>query len=402
MKLICQNYWIRSNFNKQIRFCHSHRIKALKSDIAALKKKFQFDSLSVRISHLKSELENSKIWENSRLAAQYASEMSKLESDFNDFSQLDNSIQEAEDFYELALSEYDVEAQNDVGISLENIDRIVSEKIMSILFNDDQDNLDCYIQVNAGAGGTESCDWAMMLFKMYQAWAKPPNFSITIVDKTEDADSGGGFRGITARISGFRAYGWMKNEAGVHRLVRISPFDPQHKRHTSFAQVLVYPSFSSSDMDKNPSSSIELRTSDLKIEFMRSRGPGGQHANKTESAVRITHISTGMSVSCQNERSQHLNKAVALSMLKSRIWLHEKEERQKVKESLTIGQGSNSWGHQIRSLVLQPYTLVKDHRSSWETANTDAYLNGDLIGNCMHAHLVHASSLPPMTHLMKK
>eukprot|EP01035_Chromulina_nebulosa_P017639 gene17639-23217_t len=212
------------------------------------------------------------------------------------------------------------------------------------------------------------------------------NYNIDIIDETIDHSSNVLLlRSITAKVSGYRAYGWMKAEAGVHRLVRISPFDPQSKRHTTFAQVLIFPDIVGFSNDIK----VNIDPSDIKIETKKSSGAGGQHVNTTDSAVRITHIPTGIVVSCQKERSQHRNKSIALEMLTSKLYLHFKEINNNLKDQLVIGSGDNSWGNQIRSLTLQPYTLVKDHRCGWESGNTNAYLNGELLDECMESVLIH-------------
>jgi peptide chain release factor 2 len=231
---------------------------------------------------------------------------------------------------------------------------------------------DCYVDIVAGAGGEDAFDWVQMLYKMYSGWAKIQGFKSETVCTTQ-GDREQGFRSVTMRLIGSAVLGWMKAEAGVHRLVRISPFDPQHKRHTSFAQVIVYPHFQSSLSAKN----FQVSESDIRLDTFRSSGAGGQSVQKTDSAVRLTHIPTGLVVACQNERSQHQNKATALNILKSKIFAVEQEREEKRRQESMVGNGDSSWGNQIKSVVLNPYQIVKDHRSKWEAGNVAGYLSGE-------------------------
>jgi peptide chain release factor 2 len=216
-----------------------------------------------------------------------------------------------------------------------------------------------------------------MLYHLYRQWADTQQFNMTVVDEHVNEEIGGtGYRSVTLRVKGNMAYGWMKAEAGVHRLVRISPFDPMNKRHTTFAQVLVYPEL------VDTATSI-INPKDLRIDTFRSSGAGGQSVQKTDSAVRITHLPTGLVVSCQNERSQHQNRATAMSILKSRLDQLNREKQYSQKNQTTIGGGDISWGNQIRSVVMQPYQMVKDHRTGWETGNVEAFMRGELLSDAM-------------------
>ncbi len=221
--------------------------------------------------------------------------------------------------------------------------------------------------INPGAGGTESQDWAQILMRMYIRWAEQNGYKVDIVDLLPGEEAG--IKSATLTISGQYAYGYLKGEAGVHRLVRISPFDTNRRRHTSFAAILVYPDISE-DID------IEIKDEELKIDTFRASGAGGQHVNKTSSAVRITHIPTGIVVNCQNERSQHKNKVVALKILRSRLYAIKKKEQDEKLEEFIGEKKDIAWGSQIRSYTLQPYQLIKDHRTGFETGNVDAVLNG--------------------------
>ncbi len=237
------------------------------------------------------------------------------------------------------------------------------------LLSGEADGNNCFVEIHAGAGGTESQDWAEMLQRMMLRWAERHGYKVTLVD--EIAGEGAGIKAATLKIAGANAYGWAKNESGVHRLVRISPFDSNARRHTSFASVWVYP-----EIDENID--IEIFDKDLRIDTYRSSGAGGQHVNTTDSAVRITHLPTNIVVQCQNERSQHKNKASAMSMLKARMYEIELKKREDATQAAHTSKGDNGWGHQIRSYVLQPYQMVKDLRTGIQTSDTQGVLDGKL------------------------
>jgi peptide chain release factor 2 len=241
-----------------------------------------------------------------------------------------------------------------------------------MLFSEAKDRSACFLSVHAGAGGTEAQDWALMLLRMYTRWAEHAGYAVELVDESSGEEAG--IKSATLRIGESGAaqfpFGWLKGESGVHRLVRISPFDSASRRHTSFASVLITPEIGQ-DID------IDIRENDLKIDTYRASGAGGQHVNKTDSAVRITHLPSGIIVQCQSDRSQHRNKAVAMSMLKSRLYEKEQAKRKEEMESGQDKQGI-SWGHQIRSYVLQPYQMVKDLRTGMESSNPAAVLEGDI------------------------
>lgn len=237
------------------------------------------------------------------------------------------------------------------------------------MFSGEADTNDCFIEIHPGAGGTESCDWAMMLERMYLRWAENSGFKAEIVE--EQAGEEAGIKSATLKVSGMHAYGWAKTESGVHRLVRISPFDSGARRHTSFASVWVYPI-----VDDNID--IEIEDKDLRVDTYRASGAGGQHVNKTDSAIRITHIPTNIVVQCQNSRSQHKNRAEAMRMLKSRIYEAELQKKEEAAAKAAESKTEIGWGNQIRSYVLHPYQMVKDLRTNVETSNTSAVLDGDL------------------------
>lgn len=251
----------------------------------------------------------------------------------------------------------------------EEASKAVADLEFSKMLSGPQDLASCFIEINAGAGGTESCDWADMLCRMYLRFAEKKSYSANMIDFTEG--DGAGYRSVTLHITGPYAYGYLKAEIGVHRLVRVSPFDANKRRHTSFASVFVYP-----EVDDNIE--IEVKEADLKIDTYRAGGAGGQKVNKTDSAVRMTHIPTGIVVQCQNERSQHQNRAMALKVLKARLFERELEKQRVEQAKVEANKKEVSWGSQIRSYVLFPYQMVKDHRTNHESSQTDAILNGDL------------------------
>ena len=225
-----------------------------------------------------------------------------------------------------------------------------------------------FLTIHSGAGGTEACDWTNMLYRMYMRWAERHGFSTEIMDLLE---AEGGIKSVTVQVTGEYAHGYLKGETGIHRLVRISPFDSSARRHTSFASVYVSPVIED-DIE------VDIKPDDLRVDTYRASGAGGQHINKTDSAVRLTHFPTGIVVQCQNERSQHKNRATAMKILKSRIYEYYREEREKEQEKNAAEKKDISWGHQIRSYVFQPYTMVKDHRTKKETGNIQAVMDGDL------------------------
>ncbi len=269
------------------------------------------------------------------------------------------------------------EAEGDAGIVKEAeaaIDELVetARRVqIETLLNGEADHNDCYLEIHAGAGGTESQDWASMLLRMYTRWAERRKFKVETMELHPGEEAG--IKSATIQIKGHNAYGWLKTEAGVHRLVRISPYDSAARRHTSFSSAWVYPVV-------DETINIEINESDLKVDTYRSSGAGGQHVNTTDSAIRITHVPSGIVVACQQERSQHKNRATAMQMLKARLYEQELEKREALANAEASSKTDNSWGHQIRSYVLQPYQMVKDLRTNFETSNTGAVLDGDLDG----------------------
>lgn len=281
-------------------------------------------------------------------------------------------MQKAEDLAtlaELAEEEGTESESEEIEAGIAEVKRILAELELVQLFTGEYDGHNSIMHINAGAGGTESCDWVDMLARMYARWAEQHGYSWELIDRTPGDEAGS--RSITASMAGDHAYGRLRGERGVHRLVRISPFDAASRRHTSFASVDAMPEVAESD-------EAEINPEELKIETFRSAGAGGQHVNKTDSAVRITHLPTGLVAQCQNERSQHKNRAFAMRVLKAQLLERKRQEQEKKLVELRGEQTEIAWGHQIRSYVLHPYQMVKDHRTEHETSNTSAMLDGEI------------------------
>jgi len=270
---------------------------------------------------------------------------------------------------ELAIAEDDGHLQSTLEQELRALDADVGKQEVDLLFANPYAEHPALVSIHAGAGGTDSQDWTEMLLRMYLRWAERTKMQGEILDESPGEEAG--YKSVTVRISGKRAFGWLRAERGVHRLVRLSPFDQAHRRHTSFALVEVIPEI-------EEAADVEIRPEDLKVDVYRSSGAGGQHVNKTSSAVRMTHLPTGIIVTCQNERSQIKNRDMAMKVLRSRLVALREQQRSEQRQELKGEHQSNEWGSQIRSYVLHPYTLVKDHRTGYETGNVQAVLDGDL------------------------
>ncbi len=283
-----------------------------------------------------------------------------------------NSVKNLVDFkelYKLALEEDNNDLLIELTNNLKELKKDIKKTEIKCFLSNDADSLDCYIEIHAGAGGTESQDWANMLRRMYLKWAESKKFNYNLISEHKGDEAG--VKSSTIKIQGDYTFGWLKKESGIHRLVRISPFDSGARRHTSFASVWVYPV-----VDENIK--IEILDKDLRIDTYRSSGAGGQHVNTTDSAVRITHLPSKIVVQCQNERSQHKNKETCLNMLKARLYDHEMKKKEQENETLESSKSEIGWGHQIRSYILQPYQLVKDNRTNFESTNPKKILDGEI------------------------
>jgi peptide chain release factor 2 len=296
-------------------------------------------------------------------------ERGRLSSQVDGVRKLERDVADAIDLIELAEAEGDDATANAAVADLEGFAQEAKRLEIESLLSGEADANDCYVEVNAGAGGTEAQDWAQMLLRMYMRWAEKRGFKVTLTEQSEGEQAG--IKSATLQVSGANAYGWMKTESGVHRLVRISPFDAAARRQTSFASVYVYPVID----DKIE---IEINPADLKTDTFRASGAGGQHVNKTESGVRFTHIPTGIVAASTQDRSQHRNRLIAMEMLKARLYELELRKREAVSDAVEAGKTDIGWGHQIRSYVLQPYQMVKDLRTSVEKGNPAAVLDGEL------------------------
>ncbi len=289
-----------------------------------------------------------------------------LVSNFNESLQKFNDLK---DLYDLAEDEKDFNTKSEVIKNLKDLKEFAKKNEVKCFLSNQTDTLDCYIEIHAGAGGTESQDWANMLRRMYLKWADSKKFKSSLISEHKGDEAG--IKSSTIKIEGDYIFGLLKKESGIHRLVRISPFDSGARRHTSFASIWVYPV-----VDENIN--VEILDKDLRVDTYRSSGAGGQHVNTTDSAVRITHLPTKIVVQCQNERSQHKNKETCMNMLRARLYDFEIKKKEKASEDLETSKSEIGWGHQIRSYVLQPYRLVKDNRTNFESTNPDKVLDGEI------------------------
>lgn len=296
-------------------------------------------------------------------------ERTSLDQNITSVKEIETELQDTLDLIELAEEEQDNEVLKEAERGLIRLQKRAERKRLEGLLSGEVDANDIYLQVNAGAGGTEAQDWAEMILRMYMRWSDSKGYKYTTLERSEGEEAG--IKSTTLKVEGHQAYGWLKTETGVHRLVRISPFDSAKKRHTSFASVSVSPVI-------DDTINIDVDEKDLRIDTYRSSGAGGQHVNKTDSAVRITHIPTGTVAACQNGRSQHQNKATAMEMLKARLYESELQKREEQQAAEHGEKTDIGWGHQIRSYVLHPYQMVKDLRTSAETSQSQAVLDGDL------------------------
>jgi peptide chain release factor 2 len=309
------------------------------------------------------------LWSDPEKAQNLLREKNKLQSQIDSILQLETHLKDYIQLIELAEIEKEENLVAESIIQLQDLEKKAGKLSLLSLLSGEADSNDAYLEINAGAGGTESCDWAAMLLRMYTRWSEQHGYKVSLMDMT-DGD-GAGIKSATIRIEGEQAYGWLKHESGVHRLVRISPFDSAARRHTSFASASVSPVID----DKIE---IEILDKDLRVDTYRSSGAGGQHVNKTDSAVRLTHLPSGIVVACQNERSQHQNRAQAMSMLKARLYEAELKKREASSTAQYDSKTEIGWGHQIRSYVLQPYQMIKDLRTGVERTDAQTVLDGDL------------------------
>ena len=328
-----------------------------------------FDEAALRksLDELEGRLSDPDVWANPIIGERLSRERSRLQADLDLIKQLEDSEAEARTLLEWAQAGENV--NEELAQYLDQWKEKVDAAELQKLLDGEHDSLSAILNVHPGAGGTESQDWAEMLLRMYMRWAEKRSFEVEMIDIQEGDEAG--IKSVTLNLSGDYAYGYLKSEIGVHRLVRISPFDAAKRRHTSFASVFVYPAI---DEDV----SVDINDKDLRIDTYRSSGKGGQHVNVTDSAVRITHIPTGIVTQCQNERSQHRNKEMAMRVLRARLYDRMLQERQEQVDAINEGKKDIAWGSQIRSYVFQPYQMVKDHRTKIEFSDVDRVMDGDL------------------------
>ena len=339
---------------------------------------FDPDDLQQKLAKFELASQDENLWKDKNNAQKLLKEKSSISEKLIRFNELKNQLLDQDQFYQLAIVENDSSLIEDIFNKLVLLKKNSSEFEIECLFNGENDQNNCFLDINAGAGGTDSCDFALMLLRMYERFANHHNFKTEIIDMIDGDDAG--IRQATLKISGKYAYGWLKHEIGVHRLVRISPFNANAKRQTSFASIWV-----SAEIDETIN--IEILDKDLRIDTYRASGAGGQHVNKTDSAVRITHLPTNIAVACQVDRSQLKNRVEAMKLLKSRLYELELKKKKSHQDANESSKTDNSWGHQIRSYVMHPYQLVKDLRSNYETGNIMAVLDGE-IENFIKAMLI--------------
>lgn len=322
-----------------------------------------------QLTELHQRAATADFWANPENAQPVLQQIKKLEQEVQTYQELARLQAEISDLLQLTIEEADVSVLPELKKMATELAQRVDKIELETLLSEPDDKRAAILTIHPGAGGTESQDWAQMLMRMYLRWIERAGFQAEIIDLLEGEEAG--IKDVTIEVKGPYAYGYLKAEAGIHRLVRISPFDANHRRHTSFASVFVYPEVED-DVE------VEINPDDLRIDTFRASGAGGQHVNKTSSAVRITHIPTGIVVQCQNERSQFKNKAGAMKILRARLYQLKLQEKEKAREAIEKNKKDISWGNQIRSYVFQPYTLVKDHRTKYETGNIQAVMDGEI------------------------
>ena len=345
-------------------------VAAIEKSLGLLAKRLDYDTAPYRLEEFNAMIEDPSLWDDQERAQKLMRDRQILVDAIATYEGIRQDLSDNLEMIELGAAEDDGEVVKDAEEALKALRATAAEKELDALLDGEADSNDTFLEINSGAGGTESCDWAMMLSRMYVRWAEKKGYTVEL--QSETAGEEAGIKSAAYKISGHNAYGWLKSESGVHRLVRISPFDAAAKRHTSFCSVWVYPV-----VDDNIE--IEVNPSDIRIDTYRSSGAGGQHVNTTDSAVRITHHPTGIVVT-SSEKSQHQNRDIAMKALKSRLYQMELDRRNAAINEAHDNKGDAGWGNQIRSYVLQPYQMVKDLRTAYETSDTKGVLDGDLDG----------------------
>ncbi len=346
---------------------YSELLKSLTNKMENITNIVKPDELQKRLDEIEQMQQDPDFWNDAAKAAKISQEKTRTERILETYNNANDALADAKEYFELAKSEKDEETLEMLFEDAENLESHIKALEVQMMLSGEHDSNNAIVSIHPGAGGTESQDWASMLYRMYLRWAERHGFKTEVLDYQPGEEAG--IKDVSFIIKGENAYGYLKVENGIHRLVRISPFDSNAKRHTSFTSVMVSPEIDD-DID------IDIEEKDIRIDTYRSSGAGGQHVNTTDSAIRITHIPTGIVVQCQNDRSQHKNKASAMKMLKSRLYEYEMEKKQAELDG--VEKSEIGWGHQIRSYVLQPYQQVKDTRSGQAFSNVDAILDGDI------------------------
>ncbi|MFN3688224.1 peptide chain release factor 2 [Salinarimonas sp.] len=344
-------------------------VETAKQSIGLLRRHLDWDKAQRRLAELNALSESPEFWNDPEAAQKLMRERTSLEDQIAGIGRLEQELDDALTLIELGEAEDDEGSIAEGEAAIRAIEKEAQRRQVETLLSGEADQNDTYLEVHSGAGGTESQDWAMMLQRMYARWAERQGFKVEVMEVTDGEEAG--IKGATLLIKGHNAYGWLKTESGVHRLVRISPFDSNARRHTSFASIWVYPVI-------DDRIDIQVNESDCRIDTYRASGAGGQHVNTTDSAVRITHIPTGIVVACQQERSQHKNRAKAWDMLRARLYERELKIREEKANAEAASKTDIGWGHQIRSYVLQPYQLVKDLRTGVQSTSPSDVLDGEL------------------------
>jgi len=345
-------------------------VSDIEKSLELLRQRLDWDTAAHRLEEFDARVEDPNLWDNPENAQKLMRERQALVDAMGVYTKITQDLDDTVELIELGEMEDDAEVVKDAEASLKDLAKHAAEKELEALLDGEADSNDTFLEINSGAGGTESCDWASILARMYVRWAEKKGYKVEL--QSESAGEEAGIKSATYKISGHNAYGWLKSESGVHRLVRISPYDSAARRHTSFSSVWVYPV-----VDDNID--IEVNPADIRIDTYRSSGAGGQHVNTTDSAVRITHHPTGIVVT-SSEKSQHQNRDIAMKALKSRLYQMELDRRNAAINEAHENKGDAGWGNQIRSYVLQPYQMVKDLRTNYETSDTAGVLDGDLDG----------------------
>lgn len=348
---------------------YKQKLNQYRQPVEELGRTLELDRKQKRISELEKEMQADDFWSEPEAAQKVMKELKDLKDSVTSFRSMELMMDDLDTMIELGNEENDSSIIPEIEEMMAEFLSTYDEMKIQTLFSGEYDNYNAIVTLHAGAGGTESCDWAGMLYRMYGKWADSHGFSTEVLDFLDGDEAG--IKSITFQVNGEHAFGYLKSERGVHRLVRISPFNAAGKRQTSFASCDVMP-----DIEEDVS--VEIADEDIRIDTYRSSGAGGQHVNKTDSAIRITHLPTGLVVQCQNERSQHKNKDKAMQILKARLYLLKQEENREKLSDIRGEVTDNAWGNQIRSYVLQPYTMVKDHRTGEEIGNAQSVLDGNL------------------------